>query len=130
MAAIVLSNAGRSVGADAIGAAMKYIDIYDSPRPATPDTAITSQIKLARVTLNATPFAAASNGVAAASAIAATTGLATGTAAWCRILASDGTTVIADGDVGTSGQEVNLSTTSIESAGAVTITSGSLTQTA
>jgi len=129
MAAIVLSNAGRSVCADALGAVMEFVDIYDGTRAATPDTAIGAQVKLVRFTLNATPFAAASNGVAAANAVATVQALATGTATWCRIL-NVGGTVLADGDVGTSGQEVNLNTVSIVSGGDVSITSGTLTQTA
>jgi hypothetical protein len=51
---------------------------------------------------------------------------ATGTATWFRIVTSGGTHVI-DGNVGTSGSDLNLSTTSIVSGASVSITSFTIT---
>lgn len=87
--------------------------IYDGSRPAT-GAAITTQVLLAELTCG-TPFAAA------ASAGALTLGTitqdssanASGTASWFRIVASNGTTFVLDGNVGTSGSDLNLTTTTI-----------------
>lgn len=53
---------------------------------------------------------------------------ATGTAAFFRIYKSDGTTVILQGSVGTSGQDLNLNTLSIVSGGPVAVTSFTITE--
>jgi hypothetical protein len=100
-----LSNAAANAGADAICALLNngFLDIYDGSQPATADTAVSTQTKLARLTFGATAFGASSAGVASASAIGADSSAdATGTAAWFRALKSDGTTVVFDGSVGTS----------------------------
>jgi hypothetical protein len=52
---------------------------------------------------------------------------ATGTAAFFRIFQSDGTTAVIDGDVGTTGSDLNLNTTSIVAGGPIQITSMTLT---
>jgi hypothetical protein len=52
---------------------------------------------------------------------------ATGTAAFFRLFQDDGTTVVLQGSVGTSGAELNLNTTSITTGVNVTITSGTIT---
>jgi len=101
--------------------------IYDSTgtgQPATADTAVTTQQLLAELTMNATAFAAASSGSATANAITDDTSADnTGTATWFRLLKSDGTTPILDGSVGTSGCDLNLSTTSIVTGVDVSVTS-------
>ena len=51
---------------------------------------------------------------------------ATGTATWFRVVTSGGTFVI-DGNVGTSGSDLNLNTTSIVIGGPVQITSFTIT---
>lgn len=95
----------RNAGVDAMvtSAALNsgFLDVYDGIQPATPETAVTTQVKLARLTLNAAAFAAAVAGIATAGAIASGTGLAASTATWGRILTSGGTAKI-DGSVGTS----------------------------
>ena len=52
----------------------------------------------------------------------------TGTATFFRALESDGTTVVFQGTVGTSGAELNLNTTSIVQLGTVSVTSLTYTQ--
>jgi hypothetical protein len=53
---------------------------------------------------------------------------ATGTATWFRWLKSDGTTIVMDGNVGTSGSDLNLNTTSIVAAAVVSVTSFVITE--
>jgi hypothetical protein len=101
--------------------------IYDGARPANADTAVGAQTLLAELTMNATSFPAASSGSMTANAITDDSSAnATGTASWFRIVDSAGNTVV-DGDVGTSGSDLNLNTVSITSGVAVSVTSLVLT---
>src|SRR6185312_4607531 len=82
--AVALKNARLDAITAAIGAS-GFVDIYDGSQPASPDTAVTSQVKLAHLALSATFAPAASGGVLTANAISDDTDAdATGTAAWCR----------------------------------------------
>ena len=101
--------------------------VYDGTQPATPETAVSSQVKLAELTMNATAFASASAGVLTANAITSATCLASSTAAWYRLLKSDGTTVLWDGSVGTA--SADLIFTSVAFASGTTISVSSLTYT-
>jgi hypothetical protein len=101
------------------------IRIYDGTRPATPETAVSTQVLLAELTFNATAFAAASAASASANAITADTAAnATGTATWARILTSGGTAV---GDLTVSatggGGDLQFASTSIVASAQVSITS-------
>lgn len=100
--------------------------IYDGSRPATGGTATTL---LAELTCGS-PFAgAAAAGVLTANAITGDTSAnATGTATWFRIVKSDGTTHVLDGSVGTSGQDLNLTSTSIVATEPVNVTSLTITR--
>lgn len=100
--------------------------IYNGTRPATGGTVTTL---LAELTCG-TPFAAAAvNGVLTLGAITQDASAnATGTASWFRIVQSDGTTFVLDGDVGTSGSDLNLTTTSIVSGQPVSVTSFVITE--
>lgn len=99
--------------------------IYDGSRPATGGTATTL---LAELTCG-TPFAAsASSGVLTLGSITQDSSAnATGTATWFRIVTSGGTFVL-DGNVGTSGSDLNLTTTSIVSGQPVSVTSFTITE--
>lgn len=125
-----LANASKSAAANAVTALANTgtIKIYTASRPASPDTAITSQTLLATLTFNSTAFGAASNGAAAANAITSGAAVATGTAAWARLFKSDGTTVIGDCDVGTSGADLNFPTVSFVSGATVSCSALTLTQ--
>lgn len=98
--------------------------VYTGTQPIDANTAIGAQTLLGEFAMASTAFGAstasgtAPNRVATATAaaIADITAVATGTAAWFRLLKSDGTTVLMDGSVGTSGADLNLTD--------VTITSG------
>jgi hypothetical protein len=125
--ALAYSVAVRNAMLDEITAAVGasgLLRIYDGSRPATGGTATTL---LAELTLNATFAAAASSGVLTLNAITSDSSAnATGTATWFRIVTSGGTHVI-DGNVGTSGSDLNLNTTSIVSGAAVAVTSFTIT---
>jgi hypothetical protein len=103
------------------------IKIYTGSQPATADSAATGTL-LATFTLGSPGFGAASAGVITLSGTPLTVAAAaTGTAGWFRMWKSDGTTAVLDGSVGTSGNQINLNTTSITSGVNVTITSGTIT---
>lgn len=100
--------------------------IYDGTRPATGGTATTL---LAELTCG-TPFAAAaSGGVLTAGTITQDSSAnATGTATWFRLVKADGTSFVLDGNVGTSGSDLNLTTTSIVATQPVSVTSWTITE--
>ncbi len=98
---IVARNAAAN--AQAVLANNGYIRIYSGPQPATPETAASGTL-LAELRLGATAFGAAVNGVLTANAITGDSSADnTGTAGWGRILQSDGTTALWDGDVTVTG---------------------------
>lgn len=129
-----LSNAAASAAANAVVDLLDsgVIRIFSGTRPATANTAISGNTLLAELTFGATAFGAASNGVATANAITQDSSAnATGTATWFRALDSGGTDVtdnVFDGNVGTSGEDLNLNTVSIQSGAVVSITSMTYTQ--
>lgn len=127
--AIAYSTTIRNAMLDAITTAAgnaALLRIYDGTRPATGGAATTL---LAELTCG-TPFAAgAAAGVLTLGAITQDASAnATGTATWFRIVKSDGTTHVLDGNVGTSGSDLNLTTTSIVSTQPVSVTSFTITE--
>lgn len=126
-----LANAQRSRAADAVTARCNtgYIRIYSGTRPTDANTALSGNTLLAELRFNATAFGAASNGVATANAITSDSSAdATGTATFVRCFESDGTTVVFDGDVGTSSANLILTTVSIVAGVTVSISSFTYTQ--
>lgn len=76
-----------------------------------------------------TPFAAAASGGVLTLTVAPATASASGAAAIARIYKSDGTTVVMEGlAVGTSGANINLTSTNLTSGDAVTVTSATITE--
>lgn len=129
---ISITTANRNARADALTTAIgnaALLRVYDGTPPASANAALSSNTLLAELTC-ASPFApAASGGVLTASAITQDSSAnATGTASFFRVYKSDGTTVAYQGSVGTSGQDLNLNTTSIVAAGPVAVTSLVLTE--
>ena len=113
-----MSNTAVSAEADAFDteAATGYLRIYSvgSGRPATPDTAITDQTLLAELRFGNPAFGAAANGVLTANAITPDASAnAGGNAAFYRVLKSDGTTPLEDGEVGATGSGSDLELNSI-----------------
>lgn len=94
--------------------------IYSGTRPTDADTALSGNTLLAELTMNSTSFGSAASGVLTANAITSDSSAdATGTASFARLFESDGTTVVADFSVGTSGTEVVINTVSIVAAAVV-----------
>ena len=121
-----LRNAMLDEITSAVGASAK-LRIYSGTKPATVADAITGTL-LADLTGNATFAAAASNGVLKLNAITSDSSAdATGTATHFRIYKSDGTTAVLQGDVGTSGSDFNLNTTSLVSGATVACSSFTIT---
>lgn len=101
------------------------VRIYSGSRPATGGTATTL---LAQLTCSAT-LGTVSAGVLTFNAITQDSSAdATGTATWFRVVKSDGTTQVIDGNCGTSGSDMNLTTTSIVAAQPVSISSWTITE--
>lgn len=125
--ALGFSTALRNAILDAITTAVGssgLLRIYDGTRPATGGSATTL---LAQLTCNATFAPGASSGVLTLNAITADSSAdATGTATWFRITTSGGTAVI-DGNVGTSGSDLNFNTTSIVAGANVSVSSFTIT---
>ena len=129
--ALKYSTTLRNAQLDAITTAVGtsgILRIYSGTRPANVAAAITGTL-LAECVCNASAFAAAaSGGVLTANAIADDSSAnASGTASHYRLFRSDGTTAVIDGDVSTSGSDLNLDNTSINSGQVVSITSFTIT---
>jgi hypothetical protein len=125
------SNAAVNAKADAISDLLDsgYLRIYDGTQALTADTAIGAQVLLAELRFNATAAGAAVAGVLTFNALTADASANnTGTASWFRALSSNGSSVVFDGTVGTSGSDLNLNTTSIVSGAEVSVSSFTYTQ--
>lgn len=103
------------------------LNIYSGTQPATGDTALSGNTLGASLTMNATFAPGASSGVLTLNSITNANASATITAAFFRILQSNGTTKVLDGTVGTSGADMNLNTVSLVSGAAVSVTSAAFT---
>ena len=125
-----LSTTARNAACNAVVdlADNGYVRIYSGSAPANPQTAASGTL-LAELRFNATAFGAAATGAATANAFTADSSAnADGTAGYARLLQSDGSTVIADCSVGTSGADINLNSLSISTGFEVQITSMTYTQ--
>lgn len=112
---------------NAIGNALNngYLRVYDGAQPTDADTAITDQVLLAELRLAADAFPLSTDGIINSNAITADPSAnAAGEATWCRVLASDGTTVWFDGTVGTEDANLILPTTDIVAGATVSAPNG------
>ena len=98
-----------------------YIKIYDGTQAATGDTAVGAQNLLATLRFASTSAPGASGGVVTCSTIAAVSAVYTSTATWFRCLASDNSTKVFDGSIGTSGGNMNFDSVAIQSGAQVSI---------
>lgn len=114
-AALTLANSGTLV-------------IYAGTQPASGGGSTTGSTELVQFPLGLTAFQNPSNGVASANPIVAAVASAAGTASWFRILSSGGTPLL-DGSVGTTGCDLNLATTTINSGDVLAITAFTATET-
>jgi hypothetical protein len=107
-----------------------YMAIYTGTQPSL-DGSVTGTL-LAELTFSSTAFATAtaSSGTvtATANAIISATATNTGTAGYFVLYASNGSTVVATGSVGTSGADLNFNNLSITSGATVSCSSFSITQ--
>ena len=103
------------------------VQVRTGAQPASANDPATGTL-LATFTLSDPAFTGPVAGVMTldATPVLSTLGVANGTAGWFRMLDSTGATVF-DGAVGTSGQQLNLNTTSITTGLTVEITSGTFT---
>lgn len=129
-----ITTAARNLAADAVVDSLDLntppakLRIYSGTMPTDVNTALSGNTLLAELTFSNPAFGAASAGVATASAITSDTSAdATGTATFFRAVQGAGTAVI-QGSVGTSGSDMNLSSTSITSGGTVSVSSFTYTQ--
>lgn len=107
------------------GAGAGLLRIYDGSRPATGGTATNL---LAELTFTDPSSAAAASGVLTASSITQDASAnATGTATWFRVVDSTAAFVM-DGNVGTSGSDLNLTATGITATQPVSVTSFVITE--
>ena len=120
-----LSDTAANAEANALAPLLNggFIEFYTGTQPANANTALSGNTLLATLTFGNPAFGAAAAGVITANAIASGTAAATGTATFARLYKSDGTTVVMDVTVGTSGAGINLNTTSIVTGGLVSVTS-------
>lgn len=101
------------------------IRLYQGTQPANANTAISTQTLLVSLTISGS-FGTDSNGTLTLGSVTNGTAGASGNADFFRIFKSDGTTVVMDGSVGTSGADMNLNTTTISSGQTVSITAGTI----
>jgi hypothetical protein len=125
--ALAFSTAVRNAMLDAIATAAGgscKLRFYDGSRPATGGSATTL---LAELTCNATFAPSASGGVLTLNSITSDTSAdATGTATWFRIVTSGGTHIL-DGNVGTSGSDLNVNSTGFTAGVSVAVSSYTIT---
>ena len=126
-----IGAATRNRQADSLGSTFYgggTLKIYTGSQPATADTAPSGTL-LCTITLPATPFGAASGGVASKSGTWSAAAGAGGTAGWFRIETSGGTHPM-DGAITATGGggDMELDTTTIVSGQTVTINTFTLTQ--
>lgn len=105
--------------------------IYSGTQPIY-DQTLTGTLLVTLKLANPTPFATptSSGGVTTSTANTITSGtaVATNTAGYFALLATNGTTVVALGNVSTTGANLNLNSTSISSGAVVSVSSFSITQ--
>jgi len=124
------TNAARNLMADGVDGEFNngYLRIYSGTRPATPATAITTQVLLAELRFANPAAASVTNGVITFDTISPDTSAnATGTASWARCFKSDGTTAVCDMNVGTSDANIIVTTTAISAGVQVSVTSATVT---
>lgn len=99
------------------------LNIYSGTQPVNANTALSGNTLLAAFTFASSAFGSPTAGLATAAAISSVTAAATGTATFFRCVKSDGTTVVMDGSVGTSGTDCIINSTSIASGATVSVIS-------
>jgi hypothetical protein len=129
-ATMKLSQTGGGTMISALGALSNSgtLKIYCGTQPTNPDTALSGNTLAATFTFNSTAFGSASlvstkMQISGSFSSTTVTGAASCTATFARMYESDGTTVLSDWTVGTSGADININSTAITSGGNVTLSS-------
>jgi hypothetical protein len=132
-----ITTAARNAAADAVvdlldaGDTAAQVRIYSGTAPADANAALSGNTLLAQLSMSDPAFGAAASGVATASAITQDSSAdATGVATFFRLgSVNSGTfTPVVQGEVGASGSDLNLNSTSIQAGAAVSISSLTYTQ--
>lgn len=126
-----LSNLMVNTGMDAQAALLNggFLDLYDGTQPATADTPVTTQTRLATLTFGTPAFNPAVTGVVVATALGSEPSIAaTAQAKWARGYKADHTTVVCDWGVSTSGADINLNSTNLQMGGQLSLSSLTLTE--
>lgn len=100
-------------------------NLYNGAQPANANTAVTSQVLLASLTITGV-FGTDVNGTLTLGAVTSAVALNAGTASWFRIFKSDNTTVVLDGSVGISSADLILNSVTIAALQTVAITAGTI----
>ncbi len=80
-----------------------YLQFYTGAQPTSSDVAVGSQVLLASLPLSTPAAGSAAGGSVTFNPVTPSVALASGVAAWFRLVASDGVTGIVDGTVSTDG---------------------------
>jgi hypothetical protein len=132
-----ITTASRNAAANAVtllvdaGSQAGRLRIYSGTAPADANAALSGNTLLADLAMSDPAFGAAAAGVSTAAAITSDTSAdASGTATFFRVGSWDGATFtpVFQGSVGTSGSDLNLSSTSITLGGTIAISSLTYTQ--
>ena len=107
----------------AAAGATSTVKIYSGSIPADANAVLGGATLLVSLPCSATVAPAASGGTWTAYALTTTNATAAGTASFYRFFASDGTTVLAQGAISTTGSDMNLVTTTIALSQPVQVTS-------
>ena len=123
----VAANAACNAVVDTLNAGL--LRIYDGTQPGSCNSAVSTQVKLAELTLGNPAFGDSTAGVATAEAITKDSAAdAKGTATWFRVLQAAGNTAMFDGSVGTETANLVLNSVSIQTVAEVSVTSFTYTQ--
>lgn len=101
------------------------INLYQGAQPANANTAITTQTLIVTVTVPGA-FGTDVDGTLTLGVTNPGTAVTGGTLQFFRITKADGTTVVMDGSVGTSGADMNFDTTTVAITQQVAISSGTI----
>lgn len=131
--ATAIASANAAVDLIDIGTPDSKLVIYDGTEPATPATAVTTQVALVTFLLPDPAFGDAvdttGGGTATANAVSPVTAVASGTASWFRILDGDGLPTLQGQVTDTTGTgDLKVSSTSIVSGIEVSVISLTYTQ--
>jgi hypothetical protein len=125
-----LSDTGANAALNALTALLNggFMKFYSGTQPANANSPLSGNTLLATLGFGTPAFAPSVAGVAAANSISPEASAPnSGTATWYRLYKSDGTTVVCDGSIGTSGCNINVNSQNVVAGQSVSVTSFTLT---